>query len=106
MNSKEQTIFKPNASKPVYKFNLSGELVHTYPRTTDAIQGEHIMYAKLKELIASGNSLRHHIFSFSMHNGRPIRENELSLNPDTNGRMPWESANGMFHISGWGKVCL
>lgn len=108
MKNKEQTIFKPNASKPVYKFNLSGELVHTYARTTDAIKGEHIMYNKLKELIASGGSLRDHRFSFQMHNGFPIREDYLGSIPDNEYecRQAWESANGMFDISGWGKVCL
>lgn len=64
------------------------------------------MYNKLKELIASGNSLRGHCFAFSIENGWPIREKCYTLIPDTDGLMPWETENGMFDISGWEKVCL
>lgn len=105
MQNKIQTIYKPNASKPVYKFNLKGELVHTYPRTTDAIHGEHIMYNKLKELISSGNCLRDHTFSFSIDQKKEINR-VVALTIDQADQMPWETKNGMFDISGWGKVCL
>jgi hypothetical protein len=101
----EQPNYRPNACKPVYKFNKAGELVHTYNRTTDAVREEHIMYTKLKALIQSGNILRDHTFSFSLDTKCKLNSDDIHIINQSD-QMPWESDNGMFDISGWGKVCL
>lgn len=102
MKNNEQTIFKPNASKPVYKFNLNGDLVHTYHRITDAIHQEHVSHSRMSELMISGIPLRGHIFSSNQNMDRSEGVHQQSMND----RMPWEADNGMFDISGWGKVCF
>lgn len=95
--------YQPNRCKPVYKFNLEGELVHTYLRTIDAMKGEHITGSKLKELTKSRMAFRGYIFSMSPDIDAVVREDDNTTASDD--EMPWES-NGMFDISGWGKVCL
>jgi len=102
MHNNEQPNYKPNSSKPVYKFNLKGELVYVYDRITDAIHGEHVSHAKMSDLLCSGNPLRGHTFSpyetMSTQNGVMAKYND--------DQMPWESDNGMFDITGWGKICF
>ena len=102
MHNNEQPNYKPNSCKPVYKFNLKGELVHIYNRITDAIHGEHVSHAKMSDLLCSGNPLRGHTFSRSenMDKGETINK---AFSDD---QMPWESDNGMFDITGWGKICF
>ena len=102
MHNNEQVNYKPNASKPVYKFNLKGELVHTYDRITDAIHQEHVSHSRMSELLCSGIPLRGHIFSRSVN----MDKSEVAHQPSLNDQMPWEADNGMFDIGGWGKVCL
>lgn len=104
MKNNEQVNYKPNASKPVYKFNAAGELVHTYPRITDAIKSERIALSKLNNLVSSTIPLRGHTFSMSMNKETSIQIGNMV--PDGEDQMPWESDNGMFDISGWGKVCF
>jgi len=101
MTQSAENYNRPNVSKPVYKFNLKGELVHTYPRTTDAIKGERVSGAKMKDLVTSNITFRGHVFSMSINR----EASATDTNTEDCDEMPWES-NGMFDISGWGKVCL
>lgn len=94
--------YKPNSSKPVYKFNSDGELVHKYDRITDAIHGEHVSHAKMSDLLCSGIPLRGHTFSRSASR-EPTEHTTDNHNDD---QMPREADNGMFDISGWGKICF
>lgn len=100
----ESVNFKPNCRKPIYKFNAAGELVHTYSRITDAIKQERIALSKLNNLVSS--SIPHKGHTFSMKIDKPSLYTQGDPLPAGEEQLPWESDNGMFDISGWGKVCF
>lgn len=105
MQSNITDNYRPNSCKSVYKFNRKGELAHTYTSMTDAVKGERIAHGKLKELISSKNLLRGQYFSRVLNESRITVEATTS---STHGEALelWETENGMFDISGWGKVCF
>jgi len=97
--------YRPNSCKSVYKFNLKGEVVHTYTSMTDAVKGERIAHGKLKELMSSKNLLRGHYFSRVLNESR-ITANATALSTQSESLELWETENGMFDITGWGKICF
>jgi hypothetical protein len=97
--------YKPNSCKPVYKFNREGKIVHTYDSMTDAVKGERVAHGKLKELISSKNLLRGHYFSKDW-NESAVPVNGSSFSTESEDLELWETENGMFDITGWGKVCF
>ncbi len=100
-----EASYHPNSCKSVYKFNGQGKIVHTYTSMTDAVKGEHIAHGKLKELIASKNLLRGHYFS-QVLNESHVPAKASAFSKQSEDLELWETENGMFDISGWGKACF
>ncbi|SEV88752.1 hypothetical protein SAMN05428988_0140 [Chitinophaga sp. YR573] len=92
--------FRAKAGTPIYKFDLNGEMVHTYTSIHDAMMHEHKSYQSLMAAVDSGEEMNGHHFSTGKQYNKGDRK------PTHDGKKePWET-DGFFNIDGWRKVCF
>lgn len=86
--------------RPVFKYNLKGQLIDSYESIQQAAKTVMMSSASFKRLVKKNSFVAGYIFSFD-GDGIPVSDE----GHDFSKKMPWEK-NGYFDINGWSKSCL
>jgi hypothetical protein len=83
--------------RPIYQYNLKGELTNTFPMAKDALKDLHINPKSFRDIVDRNGVIEGHIYSWSSEGVTPatVRQDKDSE--------PWED-NGYFNIAMWGAA--
>lgn len=84
----------------VYKYDESGELIHTYTSFIKAYKGEKTSFGKMRDAVDNGIPLN----GFTFETGR-----RCTLSPKPKEESPktiWDAKDGLFNVETWRSICF